>query len=159
MATGTPSTQTDPVKVFVQSFYDWYVPLALKPQHGFSYEIVLKQNPGYFTPILRSALQGDLEASEKNPDYIVGLDFDPILASQDPCDHYVAGSVKQAGKDYEISIFCSGEHESYVSAEVMRQGDSWVIVNFIYPPHDGLPKDDLLSLLKRLQKNREKSSK
>src|SRR5690242_2128946 len=108
MAAETGTTQANSVKVFVQSFYDWYVPLALEPHDSFSYEIVLKQRPDYFSPILRSALKRDLEASQKNPDYIVGLDFDPILAAQDPCDHYVAEAVKQVGKNYEVSIFCSG---------------------------------------------------
>jgi len=159
MAIEPAASQADSVKTFVQTFYDWYVPLALKPQAGFSYGIVLKQKPDYFTPALRSALQKDLEASEKNPDYIVGLDFDPILASQDPCDHYVAGAVTQAGKNYDISISCKGEQESYVSAEAMPQGDSWIIVNFIYPPHDGLKEDDLLSLLNRLEKDRKRPKK
>ena len=153
------TTPADSVKTFVQSFYDWYVPLALAPKNGFSYEIVLNQKLDYLTSALRSALKKDLDASEKNPDYIVGLDFDPILASQDPCDHYVTGAVTQAGKNYDVSIFCKGQQESYVSAEVMQQGNSWVIVNFIYPPHDGLRKDDLLSLLNRLQKDRDRSKK
>ena len=152
----------DPAKsaaVFVQAFYDWYVPLALASKDGFSYEIVLKQKPGFFTPGLDAALNKDLQASEKDPDEIVGLDFDPILASQDPCDHYVAGAVVQVGKNYDVSISCKDEQESYVSAEVTQQGSSWVIINFIYPPHDGLKNDDLLSLLKRLEKARSKSKK
>src|SRR5579885_1530765 len=143
----------DSAKSFVQAFYDWYVPSALAPKGGFSYEIVLKQKPDYFTAALSAALKKDLQASEKNPDEIVGLDFDPILASQDPCDHYVVGAVAQVGKNYDVSVLCKGEQESYVSAEVMPQGSSWAIINFIYPPHDGLKKDDLLSLLKRLEKD------
>ncbi|HEY1774039.1 MAG TPA: hypothetical protein VGH91_12700 [Gammaproteobacteria bacterium] len=102
-------TRADSVKTFVQTFYDWYVPSALKPQQSFSYEIVLNQKPDYFAPDLRSALKKDLDASEKNPDEIVGLDFDPILASQDPCNHYVTDAVTQVGENYDVSIFCKGE--------------------------------------------------
>ena len=161
MAADPTASQSDSVKAFVQTFYDWYVPLALKPQDGFSYEIVLKQKPDYFSPALRQALKEDLDASEKNPDYIVGLDFDPILASQDPCEHYITGTVRQTGKNYEIDVSCldSNRDKPDLIAEVMQQASSWVFINFIYPADGSVHKSDLLALLKKLKEERNKYKK
>lgn len=161
-ATPAAKTAPDSIKAFVQSFYDWYVPAALAYKDGFSYELVLKQKPYYFDNVLSQALREDWKARDNSPEYIAGLEADPILNSQDPCDHYIVGAIRQVGKSYEVDVFCGQgvkQDAPDVTAELIPQGDTWRFTNFIYPARDNIKKTDLLSVLKRQKKSREKISK
>ena len=56
---------------------------------------------------------------------IAGLDFDPLLNSQDPGDHYVVGRIKLKGEDTcwaELHIGSSGKKskDPYVAAELVN---------------------------------------
>jgi hypothetical protein len=159
-AHGTNNRKTsEAVGGFVQGFYDWYVPVALRDNPVPASDIALKQRPAVFSPVLFRALKEDSEAQAKAQGYIVGIDFDPFLASQDPCDRYEVGTVAAQKVGYSVKIYgvCSGKRNEKpdVVAEVARQDGSWAFTNFIYPAIHR----DLLGILRTLREERRKSSR
>jgi hypothetical protein len=148
----------DSARNFVQGFYTWYVPLALDPKGKVASDIALARKPALFAPGLEAALKADSVAAAKSPGEVVGLDFDPFMNSQDPCESYLTGAVTGAGKHYKVEVFgvCSGKRDEkpYVIAEVIPQGSSWVFVNFLYPGNG-----DLLGVLKSLAEERAKTAR
>src|SRR5207244_1798701 len=104
------------------------------------------------------ALKQDLEESAKNPDEVVGLDFDPFLATQDPCERYEVGAATRKGKDFLVEIHgvCAGKKHDKpdVIAELVPKGNSWVFANFRYPTE----RSDLLKVLKSLREELKKKS-
>src|SRR5579863_9296774 len=145
---------TNSVQRFVQGFYDWYVPLALKEGPFPTIDLALKEKSFLFSGALAQALHDDSAARAKSPEWIVGLDGDPFLNAQDPCEQYEAGQATQDGNRYKVEVFriCSGKKGELpdVIAELEKKGDSWIFINFYYPG-DG----DLLTELKLLKKDRE----
>lgn len=138
---------------FVQAFYDWYVKTEIDS------DAALKKKPAYFSPELTKALKADEAAAAKSPGEIVGLDFDPFLNAQDVCKPYQAKAAKLDGKSYEVEIFDScpekGDTQPAVVAQLVRNGDSWMFIDFLYPAREGSPASDLLSVLKSLQQERD----
>jgi len=145
---------------FVQRFYSWYVPQALSERHGPASDLALRYKGSEFSPNLLQALKEDSDAQAKANGDIVGLDFDPFLNTQDPCERYELGKVSQTGSNYSVEVYgvCSGKKNAKpdVVAEVGRRGSHWEFVNFHYP---NLMKDcpnsaDLLAMLKVLREQR-----
>jgi hypothetical protein len=138
---------------FVQSFYDWY------SAHQTSFETAIKQKPSAFAPTLLAALRADLAASARDKDDVVGLDFDPLTASQDPCQHYAAGAPTHAGAIYQVPIYgiCDGERhpEPDLIAELTLANGTWTFTNFVYPAHDTVARDSLTNILATLAKSRQ----
>lgn len=147
----SPKTESASVRKFVQSFYDWYTPRALKTD---AEPLALKVKAAMFTPELRRALQEDRVASSKNKDEIVGLDFDPFLASQDPYPTYTVVNVEKRGKSWLASVAGSSPTDKTtlpsVVAEVARYKQGWRFTNFIYSE-----ESNLLDTLRQLKKDRE----
>lgn len=147
------------VKDFVQEFYNWYVPIALSDNAVPASDVALKQRRTAFSLMLFRALKADSEAQAKAKGYVVGIDFDPFLASQDPCEHYEVGRVSQKGNGYWVDIYgvCSGKRNEKpdVIAEVARHDDSWAFTNFLYPTIHR----DLLGTLRTLRAERQKPSR
>ena len=141
---------------FVQDFYDWYVPIALAQKDGPASNAVLKRNPPVLAPELLKELEQDSEAQAKSQE-IVGLDFDPFLNSQDPCERYVVGDVKEASGKFLVNVHsvCSGKksEEPAVVAETSQENGSWLFVNFRPGKGEG---DDLHTILKQLERDRGK---
>jgi hypothetical protein len=133
---------------FVQGFYDWYVPLAAKTRADPVWS-VLRLQPGRLTPELLRALRQDSIAKARFRGYVVGLDFDPFLNAQDPCEHYEAGPIAQHGHRFVVQVYgiCAGKRHSSpdVLAELERRNGMWVFVNFRYPAVHA----DLLHLLEQ----------
>lgn len=142
---------------FVQDFYDWYVPKALSDHPGPAWDFALKYRKWVFSPELFRALKEDSDAQAKATD-LVGLDFDPFLNSQDPCEHYETGGSNQVGNEYRVRIYpsCSGQKSEVptVIAELVRNDRQWVFVNFLYPDR---MSNDLMSNLKGLRDDRARS--
>jgi hypothetical protein len=138
---------------FVQKFYDWYVPIALKPGKTPSSDLALVKRGSLFDPSLLRALKADAEAARKSPGDIVGLDFDPFLNAQDPDDKYVVGGVTETAGLYLVSVYGvrKGKREAKPSvvAELKPAKDSFVFTNFRYGA-DG----DLVAILKQLADDR-----
>jgi hypothetical protein len=154
----TASLETNSPQGFVQAFYSWYVPIALNdaaPNTPAASRALTQRAPD-FSPVLVRSLRGDFEAQSKANGEIVGLDFDPFLAAQDPCESYVVGSTSRRGFLYMVPVFgvCSGvkHRKPDVVAELVRRHGSWLFVNFLYPSN----KADLMSTLKLLREQREK---
>ncbi|MGC3988660.1 MAG: DUF3828 domain-containing protein [Chthoniobacteraceae bacterium] len=142
------------VRSFVQHFYDWYVPLSghtkLPPE-----EEALKKRTADFSPELAKALQADLDANARAGE-VVGLDYDPFLNAQDPCQKYVVGG--KTSEDHgvwKVEVFgvCDGKKEakaSVIAVVKARASHSWFFTNF----EDPEDKTDLLQNLRALAKER-----
>ncbi len=148
---------------FVQRFYRWYVPVALHDHRGASSDVALRDKKIDFGAELYRALKNDSDAQAKVAGEIVGLDFDPFLNTQDPCQRYELGKITKSGETYLVEVFgiCSGKKNAQpdVVAEVRWADSRWQFVNFDYP---NLAKDypgtaNLLATLKLLQAERQKS--
>jgi hypothetical protein len=138
---------------FVQTFYDWYVPIALKPGKVPASDVAIAKRGSVFDAPLLKALKADSEAARNSPGDIVGLDFDPFLSAQDPDDKYVLGGVTETDGVYRVDIYGvrKGKREAKPSvvAEVKPAKNSFVFTNFLYGA-DG----DLVAILKQLADDR-----
>jgi hypothetical protein len=148
-------------QTFVQEFYDWYAPRVTSP-HPFGFQDALKLKPAVFAPTLARALQEDADAQAKVHDDIVGIDFDPILSSQDPCTKYRAGKAVPTATGYRVDVFeakCPGgeiRKQPAVTVDLAPGGDSWVITDFEYDfGSQGKPdRQDVLQILRQLAQER-----
>ena len=142
---------------FVQSFYDWYAPVAVSENKEPAWKIAIAKRNSFFDPHLRQALELDLAAQAKSPGQIVGLDFDPFLNSQDPDKKYKAAKVSAHGGRVLVDVYAVQRNTAdkpAVIAEIEERSGSWVFVNFLYPDNG-----DLLAVLSRLRKYRDVPSK
>jgi len=148
---------------FVQAFYDWYIPGLLKSfstRNSFSWQ----ERAADFDQRLFRALKEDDDAQAKAPGEIVGLDYDPFVNNQDPCEHNRARGVRKNGEAYFVDVhnICNGKEDEqvHVIAEVARKNDRWVFVNFHYPAdRPGGKEIDLLTILRSLSEDRQKTRK
>lgn len=150
----TGDVETDGgARAFVQDFYGWYVPKSLEAPTTPPWRIVLQERANALEPALSLALKQDIDAQDRVAGEIVGLDFDPFLFSQDPCERYEVVEMKQRGPVYDITIhsFCDGAEtpQAIVVAEVAKRGNRYVILNLHYPEGK-----DLLTILKLLRDGR-----
>lgn len=139
---------------FVQEFYDWYLAKCKGADNA------LLEKRSSFSPELVKALQEDLAASLKAAEPGVGLDFDPFLAAQDWADDLrcPVGEVRRKGDHYFVEVFTSGEKDSEpVVAELAWQNGKWVFTNFHYGQSGSHEDENLVSILRQLKKDREKS--
>jgi hypothetical protein len=139
---------------FVQDFYAYYVPLLSAERVGSPWESVVRERGGAFAPELLDALQQDYAASAASADEIVGLDFDPFVASQDPCERYDLGSESVGGDTARVEVFgvCQGSRDAApaVIAELVRVNGAWRFTNFGYPREHS----DLMAVLTQLRRGR-----
>lgn len=162
-AQGTPAQDAKKsCQDFVQAFYDWYVPVALKHGRARPADLALKHKGTAFSRELAQALREDSEAQAKVKGDVVGLDFDPFLNSQDPSERYVVGNITPKGDRYWVEIYSltSGKKSAKpdVVPELMFKDGRWIFVNFHYGESE-LPEDEnLVSTLKTLRANRQRSS-
>jgi hypothetical protein len=157
---GTENSES--VREFVQRFYSWYVPKAVQEHYGPASDLALKYRSHAFSSELLRALKEDSEAQARVKGVIVGLDFDPFLNTQDPCEGYELGNVTRKGNDYWVEVYsvCSGKQSEHpdVVCVVGRKNGNWVFVNFLYK---NMMKEypnsaDLLAVLKLLREERQK---
>jgi hypothetical protein len=148
----TSSPQESPATPanFVQEFYDWYTPVALRENRNPAWGAALKKKPGSFDLKLFQWLKEDLDTQTKVHGKVAGLDFDPFLNSQDPGDHYEVGKTTQQGESYRVDIYelwyGKKSEQPIVTAELIHADFGWVFANFYYP--DGR---NLFSILRRLR--------
>ena len=133
----------------VARFYSEYAPRAIR-SGLLALDSSLVETPGDFTPELLAALRRDAAARAAAAGYIDGLDFEPFLNSQDPCEKYELGGAEQVGARIRVQVFavCRGVRTSAPSVvvEVSRTDDGWAIGDLLFGP----PANDVLSLLRRL---------
>jgi hypothetical protein len=154
VADGPASAES--ARQFAQSFYSWYAPKANSENASPAWRAALETSDFALSPQLASALKEDLEAHDSVRGEIVGLDFDPFLFTQDPCERYDAGNAVRRGASYRVPMnaVCEGTKDGRpdVFLEVSWQGGRWTIVNAHYPG-----ARDLLFILKALRDDRLKS--
>jgi hypothetical protein len=144
-ASATIAQQADAnaARTFVAEFYGWYVPIA--PSSAEALKDKLSDE-------LYRALKADEEAKAKADGEVVGLDYDPFLNSQDPCQRYEAGSGVKHGDAWRVEVFavCDGTRAARPSAlaQVRAVNGRWMVVDV----YDGDGKNGLLETLKLLMK-------
>ncbi|MGD9679858.1 MAG: hypothetical protein AB7W16_01625 [Candidatus Obscuribacterales bacterium] len=158
---GAPQGQQAACKKFVQDFYDWYCKSLGAGGDGMPEDRAMKDRGSSFSPSLRQKIKDDFEASAKVQDEIVGLDFDPYLNSQDPCEHYVAGKVSVSGKNYLVEMHGVRDGKQNAKAdvipEVASQSGRFIFVNFHYGKSEFPENENLVSVLDALKKSREQT--
>jgi hypothetical protein len=140
---------------FTQRFYDWYTQIARSVSaDSYPVEFAIKRKPEVFSKPLLAALRADVAARSQGKGENDGLDFDPFLFTNDPCERYQAGRVSRQHNSYSVNIHavCAGEltDSVYVVAEIKPTGGIWHFVNFHYPQNH----DDLIGVLRVLSEQR-----
>jgi hypothetical protein len=149
-------------RTFVQGFYDWYAAEANKDTPGDTSDIALKYKRSVFSPVLFKKLKEDSDAQAKVSGEIVGLDFDPFLATNStPYKKYVVGNVLPKGQNHYLVQICGIEKGkkvagTIVTPEVAMTGGRWTFVNFRYGNSKIPENENLLSILTVLKKDRQK---
>ena len=149
-----PADSSRAARAFVEAFYRWYVPVASAEHRGPADAIALKERRAAFSSELYRALKADVDAQAKVAGEIVGLDSDPFLNSQDPCERFAIGTAVRRRDMYRVQFFavCDGKRLDRPSAlaEVRAADGHWEFVNF----YDANGKNDLLATLKLLAADR-----
>ena len=146
--------ESEHVRNFVQGFYDWYLHATQGVHRETPSYTAMRSRSKDFAAKLRSALLKDEAAQRKQPDEVVGLDFDPYLNSQDPYKNYKVTSVKQ--KDQRFWVEVEGvdagklKPENSIVAIVEKAHGKYRFANFSYPNQHS----DLLTVLRQLEKER-----
>lgn len=149
----TALPDTGAADAFVRAFYQGYVPRGLASGLAATDSLLLER-PTLFVPALLAALRQDAAARAAAVGESDGLDFDPFLNSQDPCERYTVGpatpssTVEPNAVRVTVRAECdqaSGPPPAF-TVEVVPQAGTWQIVNFYYES----PAGDLLTLLRRL---------
>lgn len=141
------------VKAFVQAFYRWYAPIAASSDPGPSARVTVERRPDCFSPALRRALEADFAAQRQAKGEMVGLDFDPLLNSQDPGRFVFIRRIEARGHEYWVHAanHYGGRKDqgSRFVAVVAHLKGHWVFTNFRYGPGR-----DLVAILERLKADR-----
>jgi hypothetical protein len=152
-------------QIFVQGFYDWYFDrLNIQAEQQTvgpgSYD-VLNFRPEVLTPELQKMLRGDRDASAKNHDEIVGLDFDPFINAQDWSGKYWVNGVSVKDGVCRASVWGhdGDKKREIVIPELMQNGGKWIFTNFHYPGSMHPEDENLIAILMSLRRNRENSAK
>ncbi len=134
---------------FVRRFYQSYTRRGVA-SGLLAADSVIAERANAFSPELLQALRRDAKTRADARGEIAGLDFDPFLGGQDPCDKYEVGtparSAARASLFIPIFAVCGGKRDTIptVIAEVGRRKNEWEFANFRYP---GTPGPDLLETL------------
>jgi hypothetical protein len=130
----------------VAQFYQWYVPLAHDSTDAGMRAV--RERSAFFPTSLVAALRADSLASARSPGEVVGLDGDPFLNSQDPCERYAPIGTVQRDTQFFVAVRGSGGCASHdapdVTVEVTAVDGRPVFTNFIY---SSKPRDNLTSIL------------
>jgi hypothetical protein len=145
------------VRKFTAHFYEWYVKTADGADR--MEMLATKEMRQALAPELLQAIKRDFEAQAQDKSgYIVGLDFDPFLNSQAPCDRYEVRNIVKKGESYWAEIHgaggCMAHDASDLTAEVVSRNGAWMFANFYY---SGQFAQDLLNLLMSLRRDRTKT--
>ena len=143
-------------KAFASEFYASYRAHSERerPSGIPAWAEVARDADSVLTSELAEALSTDYEEAQEFPDEIAGLDFDPFLASQDPCDTYRVERTLPGPTGFRVEVYgdCTDAERRTpnVIAEVIRVSGGFRFANFYYPG----PGTDLLTVLRRLRDER-----
>jgi hypothetical protein len=146
----------DACRNFVQSFYNWYTPVAMDDT-AFPAAMGLTIQSQILSPDLARLLE-EIGAAAINGGGEIFLGVDPIVNSQDLWKKFMVGDVTRKGDHcfaevYGVSLEKKDRNPDVV-AELIFQSGRWTFVNFHYP---GYPvssgNENLLSVLRRIQRS------
>jgi hypothetical protein len=150
---------------FAQGFYDWYVSQVFKVgDREAPWHVALKYEGDSFSrELARSLRASDAEAKAEGDPV---LDFEPILNTQDPAEHYVVRTVRVSHNQCLADVYGvwtrpvpnNGQTLNVVAELVSKKG-RWVFVNFHYPGDGNYPSVDLLKILGAHYKDPQKETK
>jgi hypothetical protein len=158
----SPATTSESGGKFVQDFYDWYNKINPADQSSPTLESAIEKKPNAFSTDLLTLIKADIAAQDKVEGEIVGLDFDPILATNsDNADKYVIGKVIPKGKTQWVevySIFSGKKSEKPIAIpEIEYKNKHWMFVNFHYGKTEYPENENLISVLKALADSRKEN--
>src|SRR6185437_10534069 len=146
-----PRSEPDSARAVVQHFYDWYLPRAANPRGRDVIMEAATRGPLPFNPELVRWLRIDSTAQARASGEIDGLDGDPYLNAQDPCDAYTARSATRTDSSVLVGVLGHGgcaEHVRLdVLVEVARRGGHSTILDFRDPARQN---EGTIPLLRRL---------
>lgn len=146
-----PDATPDSVRKVVQRFYDWYVPRAANPRGRDVVMEAATHGPLAFDAELVRWLRIDSTAQARAKGDIDGLDSDPYLNSQDPCDSYSAQNATPGRQGFMVAVLGKGGCASHtvpdVVVEIAYRGGRWTIVEFRDPHRHN---EGTIPLLRRL---------
>ncbi len=120
---------------FVETFYRWYAPKAVAATREPAAAVALRERRSVLDQALARALAADLSAQAKVRDEIVGLDADPFLNSQDPCEASAVGSAMRKYGGFRVPVFaiCGGKRTPtpVAFADVRAARGRWTIVDVL----------------------------
>jgi hypothetical protein len=158
----------DSCRRFAQGFYDWYVPQVFKVfkvgDREAPWHVALKYKGDSFSrELARSLKASDAEAKAEGDPV---LDFEPILNTQDPAEHYAVRTARVNHNRCLADVYGvwsravpnNGKAPNVVAELVFEKG-RWVFVNFHYPDSGNLPSVDLLKVLGAHYKDPQKKTK
>lgn len=133
-----------------RAFYAWYQAPADSADGGGSFRRAIEQRRGTFSTTLRAALEEDLAAAKADSEYIVGLDFDPFTASQDPCERYEPGAVTRRDSLVLIAVLehctSSTSRGAPLTLEMLNENGGWRIHDIAFA--DGTRLSQVLARLR-----------
>jgi len=136
---------------FASDFFSEYPADATRFTSVPAWVDVARQPDSVLTAELAQALEADYTEGTEVAGEVGGIDFDPFLASQDPCETYRVTRVVPDGDVYlaEVHGDCLSEGP-VVIVELVSHGDTFRFANFRYPS----VSDDLLSILHAMREAR-----
>lgn len=150
-AQSVPTATRDSVARAVQAFYDWYVPRAVAPGPTDVVLLAATRGPLPFDSLLVHWLRVDASARARADGEVVGLDGDPYLNAQDPCEGYHVSAVRARGAELLVDVIgrggCPPHDTPDVTVVLTRVQGRWTVRDFLDPNRDD---DALTALLKRL---------
>lgn len=123
-------------RAFTASFYARYFEARRGPrQVAPAWHAMLDERSDVLSERISVLLRNERAKWIAAPDGVIaGIDFDPFLGSQDPCDEYEQGEVHLRDGVVGIEMRCKRPNASVeVVAELRRSGDHWQILDFYYP--------------------------
>ena len=159
---GTVRAQSDPrpsaaaATRAAASFYAWYVSIA-RSDPGPAMRAVRERRAQFSTAIV-DALRADSLATAQGGEEIDGLDADPFLNAQDPCEEYRPVRTIRRGRAYLVDVRGTGRCATHdapdVTVAIVWRAARPVFVNFLYSRSAG---DDLMWRLHELADRRRKA--
>jgi hypothetical protein len=147
----SPSDSTERARVAVQQFYEWYLPREAKPDGRDMVMVAATKGPLVFDKEMVRWLRIDSLARARAKDDIDGLDGDPYLNAQDPCDRYRAESVQRQGARFLINVRGVGGCQAHSTPDVIvvleASANRWTVRDFLDPREHN---KELIALLREL---------
>lgn len=141
---------------FTQTFYNWYVSKVFESFDHKDADALLEALDYKPQPFSRELVQGirTVRGEEKKSHEAI-LDFDPILNTQDPAEHYVVRNVTERNGHFFADIYGVWNKpvpdlgkEPQVVAEMTHIQGRWIFINFHYPNSIYPASENLVSMLK-----------